>query len=379
MIDTKRKLLLVGVLAASVIAAAAAAIGAWQFRQINQMHAGRLLGTANALLTQTLNERIRHVEGVSAAIASNPGFVAYIAAALETDAATGQPADVASIRDQLDERRRESALAATAVLDANARTIAAAGDTFLSGYDYSALALAKEAKNTVLAASAIISDGGHLHVITITPLARAGVDASLMTAEKFDDASLRAISGISNTELALIAYAQDGPHVLTTTLGPNEAQAVLAQASVNQASWLGHAGARDTNQSALVIAGETWTTQIFPVPRTDRNAVLVALAAPTHSRAIAGTLWPPLAVAAIAGILLLSLLLFRYWRGTLGPIVAITGLAERAQRGDFALTFKAPGAGIAARLATALNQILAHLDRHRIPPGVPRRRATDSR
>ena len=88
--NSKWKVLLAGIVAAAVMAAAAAAVGAWQFRQINRMHAGRLLGTADALLVQIFNERIRHIETISAAIASNPGFVAYMAAALETDAATGE-------------------------------------------------------------------------------------------------------------------------------------------------------------------------------------------------------------------------------------------------------------------------------------------------
>jgi hypothetical protein len=375
--NSKLKVLGFGIIAATLVAAAAAVVGACQFEQMNRMQAGRMLATAEAALVQMQNERIRRLETISSAIAANPGLLDAIAVVLNRDAGAGK-ADTAAIRDQLEARRRDAGLAAAAALDANGKTVVATGDTFLSSYDYSVLALAKQAKTTSLPASATISDGAGLHLVTITPLTRSGLDALLLTAEAFDETSLRTITGISKVELALVVFSGDGPHIQSTTLDAPRSQALTDAANAHKAAWLGHVGARDPNQEPLELGAQTWTVEIFAVQRSDRNTALIALVPPAFASDLANTLWLPLAAAAGVAIVVLAGLLFIHWRRTLGPIVAMTQLAERAQRGDYALNFKAPGSGIAARLANALNRILGQLDRYRVPPGTPRRRSTDS-
>jgi len=377
--NSKWKVLALGIVAAVLIAAAAAAVGVWQYRQAYRNLAGRILAATDALVVHVENERIRHIEAVSATIATNPVLIDRIAAALNPDAAAGQTAETGPIRDQLEERRREAGLAAAAALDANGKTIVATGETFLSSYDYSVLALVKQAKSTSLPASAMISDGNRMHIVTITPLARSGFEAMLLTAEGFDEATLRTIAAVSKVELALIVFSGDGPHIQSTTLDAAGAQALTDAATARRPAWLGHVGARDANQEPFELAGQTWTAEVFAVQRADRNTALVVLLAPALASGLATMLWAPLAAAAGAAILVLALLLYFHWRGTLGPIAAMTLLAERAQRGDYALNFKAPGSGIAARLANALNRIFGHLDRYRVAPGTPRRRSTDNR
>ena len=377
--NTQWKVLAFGMVAAILIAAAAASIGAWQYAQVNHDLTGRLLATADALVVQAGNERIHHLETVSAGIATNPALVGAIEGALKVDAGAERAADVGPVRDQLEERRRDAGLAAAAALDAGGKTLVATGETFLSSYDYAVLALVKQARSTSLPASAMISDGKGMHIVTVTPLARAGFDASLRTAEGFDEKRLRTITAISKVELALIVFSGDGPHVQSSTLDAAGTQALADAAVARQATWLGHVGARDPNQEALDLGGHSWTAGVFAVQRADRNTALVALVPPTFASDLANTLSLPLAVAAGAAILAMAVLLWIHWRRTLGPISAMTLLAERAQRGDYALNFKAPGGGIASRLANALNRILGQLDRYRVPPGTPRRRATDSR
>jgi hypothetical protein len=47
--------------------------------------------------------------------------------------------------------------------------------------------------------------------------------------------------------------------------------------------------------------------------------------------------------------------------------------------GDYALKLEPTGTPLVRRVGQAFNHLLAELDRHRIPPGVPHRRATDRR
>jgi hypothetical protein len=56
---------------------------------------------------------------------------------------------------------------------------------------------------------------------------------------------------------------------------------------------------------------------------------------------------------------------------------SIALLSARARRCDFALELKPEGFAMVRRVADLINYLLRELDRHRVPHGVPRRRATD--
>jgi hypothetical protein len=79
----------------------------------------------------------------------------------------------------------------------------------------------------------------------------------------------------------------------------------------------------------------------------------------------------------MGAILLVVLLLLIAWRGAVSPLLAMDALAARAAHGDHALQLRVRGFGPVRRIAASCNRLLQELDRYRVPPGVPRRRATD--
>jgi hypothetical protein len=76
-------------------------------------------------------------------------------------------------------------------------------------------------------------------------------------------------------------------------------------------------------------------------------------------------------------LLVVSIALLFIWRRGLAPLAAVGNLSERARHGDFALELKPEGFAVVRRVADLINYLLRELDRHRVPHGVPRRRATD--
>jgi hypothetical protein len=78
-------------------------------------------------------------------------------------------------------------------------------------------------------------------------------------------------------------------------------------------------------------------------------------------------------------LLALLILIWILWHAGMWPLIRIVELSDRMVLGDYALKLEPTGTPLVRRVGRAFNHLLAELDRHRIPPGVPHRRATDRR
>jgi HAMP domain-containing protein len=105
--------------------------------------------------------------------------------------------------------------------------------------------------------------------------------------------------------------------------------------------------------------------------------VLLSLVPPTTSDEMMVALIAPLLAGVFAGLIALAAVLFVLWQRIIGPVATMVDLSSKAKHGDYALAIKTASSGLAGRLALAFNHLLNELDRHRAPPGTPRRRATD--
>jgi len=367
-----------GLLLLVLLISLAIAVGTVQLDRVRQELATQALGTIATLQAHIEDERLREIEAVSSGLAADPSFVSYIAQAINVDATSGQIVDVASIRELLDHHLRKSHLQGAAILDTNGKSVATFGEAYLPIQNFAPLAAVVHAPGSSGPASGIIDDGNRLHLVTITPLERnSEIVALLLAADMLDDEALRAVAKMGRADLALMAFPERNPHLLASTLDAAVAEELLATATRNQAEWLAHAARPDSVLVELVLGGKAWTAQVTRMHRGDKTEVLVALLPPDRRSAAFSAIALPLTVGTALAIVALIAILVLHWRRILGPIAAIAELAERAGRGDYALSFKASGSGIAARLATALNQIVGQLDRFRVPPGTPRRRTTD--
>ena len=121
----------------------------------------------------------------------------------------------------------------------------------------------------------------------------------------------------------------------------------------------------------------TWTALATRLRPSATNTLLLSLVPPTPSDGMMAALVAPLLAGVFAGLIALAAVLFVLWTRIIGPMATMVDLSSKAKHGDYALAIRTSSSGLAGRLALAFNHLLNELDRHRAPPGAPRRRATD--
>lgn len=360
-----------------LIAGAALTVGLTQYRAINGQMAAQVLDSAQAVERYLQAQRIRRIEDISKAIASDPTLTDLLAQALAANETAGVPTGIAPIRDLLEVRRRESGLIAVSILDPAGKELAKALDPSFSGRNWLELPSVAQARKDSTAVSGFVADNDRVFLLTATPLLQGGTPrALLLAATPIDEPALRDMTRIAQADFALLTRTPDGPRLVASTLGARDAH----QLETQLAGWSDEALAATSTDFVPVQIGEhRWSTRIAPLHRSTDKAALLTLVPAARRDMLEGAIELPLAIVAIGAILLVLLLLVVVWRGAVSPLMAMDALAARAAHGDHALQLRARGFGPIRRIAASCNQLLQELDRYRVPPGVPRRRATDRR
>jgi len=375
---TRLKLIVWGIALGLLIAIVAFFVALSQSRAISRQGAMRALGTAHAVQVHFAAERLKNVERFSATIATDPSLLAGVMQVSEARSPTDPPADVTPLHDQLELLRRASGVKAAAILDATGRKITTTGDIAFASIDFASMAMVAQAIKNSAPASGTFEGDNRVHVVAVNPLKKGPtIVALLLCADQFDDASVRAVAQAGQTQLALLALKPDGTRVLSSTLDGTEGRDLPALASKYQADWRSRAAAPAPEPFDLEIGGQTWMAQATRLRPSTADTVLLSLVLPTASDDVMMALVAPLLAAVFAGMIAVGVILFVLWQRIIGPMATMVELSSKAKHGDYALAIKTSSSGLAGRLALAFNHLLNELDRHRAPPGTPRRRATD--
>jgi HAMP domain-containing protein len=369
----------VGAAIAFLIVTCAGVIGLWQYRVLNQQTATQILDTAQAVHKYIFDQRVAHLEEVSKTIAENPSFVSYISQALATVDAGNPTADVASIRDLLEDRRHTYNLDAAVILDAAGKQIVNVGDTMFAARESAALPIVALVKQNPAQASRIIGDDKRVFLVTATPLMRGtDIEALLLTGARFDDPVIKNMARVSQSDLALLTNGPTGQHLIATTLGTQDVQPLTTLLAARREQGLdADASGLGSHTFEFEIDGHAWSARLAPLDHALDKISLMVLVPPTRRATIYMALAPPLIIGTLTAIALVAIALFLIWRSVVRPLTALDAFATRAISGDHALEIKPAGIGMTARIGSAFNHLLRDLDRHRVAPGAPRRRATD--
>ena len=375
--NTRLKLIVWGIALGLLIVIVAFLVAISQSQAVNRQAAVRTLSAAHAMHTHMAAERLKNVEHISAAIAAEPSLLAGIVQASEAASPTDPPPDVTPLHDQLELVRRASGLKAAAILDASGKKLTTTGDISFASIDFASMAIVAQAIKNSAPASGTFEGDSRVHVVAVNPLKKGtAIVALLLGADQFDDASVRAAAQAGQTDLALLALKPDGARVLSSTLD-NEARDLPALASKYQADWRRRAAEAALEPFDLEIGGRTWTALATRLRPSATNTLLLSLVPPTPSDGMMAALVAPLLAGVFAGLIALAAVLFVLWTRIIGPMATMVDLSSKAKHGDYALAIKTSSSGLAGRLALAFNHLLNELDRHRSPPGAPRRRSTD--
>jgi len=376
--NTRLKLIVWGIALGLLIAAVAFLVAVSQSRAVSKQAAIRALGTAHAMQVHMAAERLRNAEHLSATIVADPTLLAGVAQVSEASSPTDPPPDITPLHDQLEQARRASGLKAAAILDATGKKITTTGDISFASIDFASMTMVAQAIKNSAPASGTFEGDNRVHVVAVNPLKKGpAIVALLLVADQFDDAAVRAAAQAGQTDLALLALKPDGARVLSTTLEGGEARELPALASKYQAEWRSRAAAPAPEPFDIEIGGRTWAALATRLRPSTANTVLLSLVAPTTSDGVLEAIVAPLLAGVFAGLIALAAVLFVLWQRIIGPMATMVDLSSKAKHGDYALAIKTASSGLAGRLALAFNHLLNELDRHRAPPGTPRRRATD--
>ena len=376
--NTRLKLIVWGIALGLLIAIVALLVAISQSRAASRQEAVRALGTAHAVQVHFAAERLKNIEHLSATIAADPSLLAGIVQVSEAGSPTDPPPDVTPLHDQLELVRRASGIKAAAILDAAGKKITTTGDITFASIDFASMALVAQAIKNSAPASGTFEGDNRVHVVAVNPLKKGpAIVALLLCADQFDDASVRAAAQAGQTDLALLALKPDGARVLSSTLEGNDARDLPALATQYQADWRSRAAAPALEPFDIEIGGRTWTALAARLRPSTANTVLLSLVPPTTSDGMMEALVAPLLAGVFAGLIALAAVLFLLWQRIIGPMATMVDLSSKAKHGDYALAIRTSSSGLAGRLALAFNHLLNELDRHRAPPGTPRRRATD--
>jgi len=376
--NTRLKLIVWGIALGMLIAVVAFLVAVSQSRAVSKQAAIRALGTAHAMQVHMAAERLRNAEHLSATIVADPSLLAGVAQVSEASSPTDPPPDITPLHDQLEQARRASGLKAAAILDATGKKITTTGDISFASIDFASMTMVAQAIKNSAPASGTFEGDNRVHVVAVNPLKKGpAIVALLLVADQFDDAAVRAAAQAGQTDLALLALKPDGARVLSTTLEGGEARELPALASKYQAEWRSRAAAPAPEPFDIEIGGRTWAALATRLRPSTANTVLLSLVAPTTSDGVLEAIVAPLLAGVFAGLIALAAVLFVLWQRIIGPMATMVDLSSKAKHGDYALAIKTASSGLAGRLALAFNHLLNELDRHRTPPGAPRRRATD--
>lgn len=376
--NAKFKLIAWGIALCLLIAAVAVLVAISQSRAVNRQLAIRALGTAHAVQVQIAAERLKNLEHLSATIAANPSLLGSVAQVAEPRSPVDPPADVTPLHDQLEQLRRAASLKAAAILDVEGGKIATTGDIAFAAIDFTSVPMVAQAKKNSAAAIGTFEGDNRVHFVAVIPLRNGpALLAFLLTADQFDDASVRFAAQAGQTDLALLALRPDASRVLSSTLEGGDARDLPALAARRKDDWRSRAAAPAPEPFDVELGGRTWIALAAKLRPSSANTILLSLMPPTTSDAVLEAIASPLLAGVFAGLIIVAAVLFVLWQRIIGPMATMVDLSGRARHGDYALAIRTGSSGLAGRLALAFNYLLNELDRHRAPPGAPRRRATD--
>jgi len=365
-----------GLALAGCVVAATLAVGFWQLTALKRETVSRTLDTAISVGTYVNEQRARQLERISGDLLANADFAGWIIRSVDPGPGIAETRDVAAIRRTLDQHRRDAALDAIALLDAEGKLVAEVGDTFLGEHALGSLPVVTRSRAGMTQASTTLDDDARLPVVTVTPVKQdTGLKALLVTGMRVAPDLSRIMSGAAKVDFALVAIEPTGPAIVGTTLTQPGSEQLGAAIEQDRKLWIDAALSNFT----VSIDGHEWPARAAPLQAGGRRAFLVALVPPAQVQALLHAVAPALIAAMLGALVLLVAVFAAFWRNGVVPLTDIANLSERATHGDFALEVKPQGFALIRRLGNLLNFLLRELDRHRVPHGVPRRRSTDNR
>jgi hypothetical protein len=349
------------------LVAALAAIGYGvtlaQRKAIDDRVDAHTLEATQALQVHAERARTRELELTSRMLAADPGFVGYVAQALAAATETRGTVDAASIRDLLEERRKDLRLDIAAVLDPTTRHVVVTGDASGGAAAMAALPLVRSVIDGGRAGTATWSEGGRLWLVSATPLLRGStLEGVLVAGVALDLAFAQSIARDGHAETALIEIANATPRLVASTVTGADAARLLAAVEAQAALPPVEAGqAMPVRVFDVEFEGGQTRAALTPLFASSDTGLFASIVPLDRKVVAGGAVRGPML---IGGAIVLVLVLVCAWvlqRRVFKPIADLADLSLRMLRGDHQLAARTTGTPDVARIGEAFNQVLADL------------------
>lgn len=368
------------ILIGAALAAGAGAAGYFQYRTLARRIDGEKLAAAGHAAQMAMRQRLERARQLTGDIANDPGVVSYIAQAMNSVGADGQRVDTGSIRDLIGTRARKAGFDFVAVLDSNGRFLTGSGDDVSGNAALARLAIVNDAARNLSPASMIGFPNNRMYLLSAAPmLSGQQVQALLLTGIRFGNDDVNALSTRIGARFAVLLPDRTAAPIAATSLAP-EWSAHLRQLAEDPTTPWAHMDKAHPDDATFSadVGGQRMRLRVLLLQTDAPRVSLLALAPSVYDAALARTIIVPLATFAAIAIAVAWLLIGWLWLRAARPLARLATLCEQALQGDRALDFRTRAMPAIARVAQCLNDFSLRLDRYRVLPGTPRRRATDT-
>jgi HAMP domain-containing protein len=340
-----------------------------QGRRIAEQAVGKSLTTSAAVQREFEQRRLEQLQLAARLIATDPGFVKYIADAAGSSNLPGlggsSAPDTGSMRDLLAERQKDFGLDLAILLDAHGEVLARTDETEAFKSSLAQDALVAPAVRDASRLSGYWRQGDRLFQAAVIPLAQdQDLAGFLLVALAVNDELSRSVAQVSGAQTAFLLPLEDGPAVIASSFDPSIA-AELKNALAGHRAELqpALAAGKPIERMPLRLGAQDWVAHFAPTaaPGEGRLGAVAVLSSSdqivgSYSAILNGVILAGLASMAVA--LLLSLVLARR---ILRPIDAMANAAESAAAGDYHVHIGTGGADVLGRLASAFDTLLSDL------------------
>ena len=354
------------------LAIGAAVLVAWlQGRKIADQAVDKAVNTSSAVQREFEQKRLDQLQLAVRLIAADADFVTYIADASGSAVLPGlggdesEVRDTRSMRDLLEERRRDFGLDLAILLDDSGEVLARTDESDAYATSLADDALVGPAVRDAAPFSGYWRQADQLFQAAVIPLARdQDLVGFLLVALSVNDALAQSVAKVSGAQVAFWLPTAETATLVASSLEPSAASELGRLFESERSKWM--PSIRDgklLDHVPMHFSGQEWSARFMPTaaPGETQLGTLAIMTATDQITSSYKDILNRMVLAGLASMLGAILLSIFIARRILRPIGAMASAAEAAAAGDYRTHIGDEGSDVLGRLSHAFDSLLSDL------------------
>jgi eukaryotic-like serine/threonine-protein kinase len=321
------------------------------------------LATSQAIQRYVQESRARELTLTSDLLAADPHDTAYLIEAIRGQLGEDDGPDLRSIRDLIDQRRREMDFDFSMLLDSAGTVLTRTDRPDFSGQSLAAHPLVAPVMADLTPEYGIWREGNRLFNVAVVPVTTAfEIVGYLVTGILISDEVAAGIKRVTGVDVVFVSVGEQ-LNLVASTLDMPRSNIVLERLRESELSQARLLQGEVIPRLDLQFDGESWVARAEPLRDGHGQVLAAALTVDSLDARLAGqrTLQASLLVAGLAAIGLALLLSRLTARRIAQPVTRLASIADKAAQGDYEQRIETQGRDEIATLARAISRLLADL------------------